>query len=289
MTQTEKVKQAIQNGYKTIAAITDYTAILRPNIRRILGQGAHAGTFKREERGVYTLTTDTGEERVYIELGKAEDVLPRMVSEQRKFDMVFLDPAYFSRALVGGNRGIKKYDFIHSGQFADVMHCISKLMRSDDSHIYLMLSGAKTAYKDMQKYIFGCMEAGLQYVKEGKYQKTFQDGSHVTNVRGEEASAERLILFTKSGLARTGELSEINLNIKAIRPSISKSYSTQKSEELCDQLIKQSTFTGEVVADPCAGSGIMGLRAYLLQRHAVMVEAMQETINNYILPKFITI
>lgn len=289
MTQTEKVKEAIKQGYKTIAAITDYTSILRPNIRRILGQGALAGMFKREDRGVYTLTTDTGEERVYIELGKAEEVLPRMVAEQRKFDMVFLDPAYFSRALIGGNRGIKKYDFIHSGQFADVMHCISKLMRSDDSHIYLMLSGAKTAYKDMQKYIFGCMEAGLQYVKEGKYQKTFQDGSHVTNVRGDEASAERLILFTKSGLVRTGEVSEVNLNIKSVRPSINNSYSTQKSEQLCDQLIQQSTFAGEVVADPCAGSGIMGFRAFMLQRYAVMLEAMEEAINNYILPKFVTI
>lgn len=291
MSQVQKVKQAILYGKKTISEITDFTQILRPNIRRILGEGTIKGTFKREGKGVYTLTDAKGQQRAYIEVGKAEETLPRLVSEGRKFNTVFLDIPYFSQALAihpNGNRGIKNYDFLLPGQFADVAKSISELMATDDSHIYLMLSGARTAQKDMQKYLFAALESGLQYVQEGKYLKTFKNGQPVTNVRGQIAAPERLILLTKSGKVRSGELADVKLNIEAIRPSINTSYSTEKAESLCDQLILQSTFPGEHTLDPCAGSGIFGLRSVILNRFTHMIEALEDTINNFLLPRFIS-
>lgn len=289
MTQSEKVKQAVLFGVKTIAEITEFTKILRPNIRRILGEGAHAGIFKREGRGVYSLTTEQGEQLAYIEMGKAEEVLPRLVSEGKKFDMVFLDPAYYSEALVGRNRNTIKYEFMHTDAFAQVMKAVNGLMRSDDSHVYLMLSGARTAQKDMQKYLFAALESGMRYVSEGKYTKLFGNGAPVTNVRGDVAAAERIILLSRSGKVREGEIKDIELNIQAPRPKLSTSYSTQKSEILCDRLIMQSTYDGEIVGDFCAGSGIFGLCAVLKKRAVHMVESLEETINNFILPKFISI
>lgn len=287
MSQQNLVIKAIEAGNKTIQAIHEHTAILRPNIRRILGQGAQKGVFKRLGKGVYTLSMPDGEGRGYIHTGAAENVLPRLAAEGVKFDTVFLDVAYYSKALIGGNRGIKQYDFLTPDPFVTMMQAVSQMLRTDDSHVYLMLSGAKTAQKDMQHYLFGALECGLQYVKEGKYQKLFQSGKPVTNVRGAEASAERLILLSKSGRVRAGESSDIILDYQVERPSVKKSYSTEKSPVMLEQLILQSTYENEVCGDPSAGSGIFGKVALLRNRIVHLVEIMEDAVEKFIVPKFL--
>ena len=208
--QEELVKKKLQESDKplTIKEVQEQTKILEPNVRRILGQGTKKGVFERVDRGVYTIQTEDGRDVAYIESGDALDVLPKLVQQGKKYDMVFLDPAYFSRALIGGNRGIKDYEFMYPPEFKKAVESVSALLKDDDSHCYLMLSGAPTAQKDMLPYLQAMDDFGFKVVGEGEWKKLFKNGKPVTNVRGKEAAAERIFLFTKSGNARRGEVSE---------------------------------------------------------------------------------
>lgn len=283
--QKERVKQAVGEGPKNIKEVSKETGILEPNVRRILGVGAKEGTFERIDKGVYVLRTEDGKEKAYIELGDAKDVLARMAKEgERKFDSVILDPAYFSRALIGGNRGIKAWSFIMPEDFASVMESISKLVASEDTHVYLMLSGARTAQVDMDKYVKGAIDAGFKAIGEGGYKKLNKDGSPVTNVRGEEASAERILLMTLSGTAREGEI-PTDLNFRFVRPSIAKSYATEKPAELMKALILQSTLEGERVLDPFAGSGVTGAEAIKTGRIPSLIEKSEKAVEEFIKPR----
>lgn len=291
MTQTDKVKAAVQAGCKTIQAVFDFTGagdIPRPSIRRVLGQGAKKGIFKRVDTGIYTLTTTEGETRAYIECAKAEDALPRLAAAGNKYDMVFLDIAYFSKGLIGGNRGIKKYDFLYPEQFAAIMREVYKMMRTDDSHVYIMLSQAPSVQMDMHKYIFAALESGFkEVVNDGKYYKTYKDGSPVTNVKGNKAASERLILLSRSGKVRECE-APLQMTFTCERPPVATSYPTQKAEPFITQLIRQSTFENDVILDPCAGSGVMGKCGkcgLLLNRVVHMVEVLDSAIQQFILPK----
>jgi len=281
-TQKEKVSDSIKAGPKTIKQIAEETQIIEPNIRRILGVGAKEGVFERVEKGVYVLSKD-GVDTAWIEAGDAKESLARMVTEGKHFDSVILDPAYFSRALIGGNRGIKKWDFIHAPEFAKVMSSVSKLV-SKDSHVYLMLSGARTAQVDMAKYVKGATDAGFIPIGEGGYQKLFKNGEPVTNVRAQIAAQERIILLTLSGKAKVGEI-PINLNFRFIRPSIAKSYSTEKPAGLMRALIMQATVKGESILDPFAGSGVTGEQAVKEGRKVTLVEKSEKATNEIIRPR----
>ena len=284
MTQDEIVQKTIAGSEKSIKEVAAETGILQPNVRRILGQGVKKGIFRRIGRGVYTLTTESGEQRAYIKLGYAQEILPKMAAEGKKFDMVFLDPAYYSRALIGGNRGIKKYNFISVEQFRVVMDSVHNLMRTTRSHVYLMLSGAPTAQRDMHRYFVEAQAAGFVKVAEGKYSKFFANGKPVTNVRGEIAASERLILLTKSGKAMKFE-PETQVDFAVERPAIKGNYQTQKAPVMLDRLIEQSTREDHEVGDFFSGSGILVERALLLNRKVTAIEASEGAIENFIIPK----
>lgn len=282
-TQKEKVKDLVAEQPLHIKDVAKLTNILEPNVRRILGEGAKDGTFERVKEGVYVLKTKAGT-YAYVEMGDAVDSLADMVKEGMKFDSVILDPAYYSRALIGGNRGIKKWNFIMPDQFGKVMDSVSKLMKHSDSHVYLMLSGARTAQKDMNRYVDAAVAAGFKAVGEGEYHKLFKDGSPVTNVRGEIAAPERMILLTQSGSARAGEIAS-TLNFQYIRPPVASSYQTEKPAALMKALIQQSTIEGETVLDPFGGSGVTGAEALRTGRNAVLVEREENAVENVIKPR----
>lgn len=285
MTQVEKIKSILQGSEKSIEEIqAELPEAPRPSIRRVVGEGAKKGIFSRLGKGVYTLTTECGQERAYIEAGKAEEVLPRLISEGRKFDMVFLDPAYYSRALIGGNRGIKQYSFIYADQFADLARSLSMLMKCCDSHVYLMLSGAKTAQNDMQPYIYAMLHAGFTFIAEGRYKKLFANGKAVTNVRGKEAAAERLLLFTISGQYRKGEIDELQMDFEVTRPPVKQSYSTQKSAVFIRRVIQQSTQPGDTVADLFLGSGVTVEESLALGRNVFGIDCSHDAIENNVVP-----
>lgn len=282
-TQAEKVKSAVAKSPKSIKEIASATGILEPNIRRILGVGAKEGTFTRVDDGVYVLSHN-GKDIAYIEAGDAVNVLPKLVAQGKKYDSVILDPAYFSRALIGGNRGIKAYEFISPENFRKVMNSVAKLVEND-THVYLMLSGARTAQADMEKYAKASVDAGFTAIGEGSYTKLFKDGTPVTNVRGVTAAAERIILMSKSGKVRKGEVAVGNLKFRFLRPSIAKSYATEKPSELMDALIRRSTIKGQSVLDPFAGSGVTGESALKAGRSPTLIEKSEKAVKELIVPR----
>lgn len=277
MSQKEQIKALMDSDQeRTIAELHELTGILRPNVRRILGEGAKAGEFSRVAKGVYVLKQ--GEQQVaWVECGASEDVLRDMADGGDRFDMIFLDPAYYSPELIGRNRLMKEnwYDFTHPQQFYEVMQQVHRLTRSDDTHIYLMLSGARSAQKDMQKYLEAVLWAGFQIAAEGAYTKTYASGEPVINIRGKVSAGERLILINKSG-----SLSCVQLDFSFPRP---KGYHTQKAEGLLRSLILQSSKENDHLLDPFAGSGMFGRVALELKRKVTLIEKNIATINNFIL------
>lgn len=279
LTQKQIVIDFLSNGKaKTIEEVTNETNFPRPTVRRILGEGTLNGEFKREGKGIYSRTTADGKVTGIIEAGCSEHTLTRLVTEGRKFDMVFLDIAYFSHALVGGNRGIKDYGFIYAPEFKLVMDSVRQLLRTDKSHCYLMLSGAATAQSDMQVYFDVAIESGLKLVGEGGYTKLFQDGKPVTNVRGLIAQPERLILLTLSG-----EVEEpVELNFRFVRP---KGYQSEKAKGFIRTLIEQSTLAGEWVLDAFAGSGVTGEQCVFSGRNFYLIEKIESVVRELIMPR----
>lgn len=279
MSQKKLILNLFSDGTpKSIDEVQEQTNILRPNIRRILGQGTLNGEFKRIEKGIYVLSTADGKTFAVIESNAAEDAVPRLVAEGRKFDMLFFDPAYFSRALIGGNRGIKEYGFIMPKEFALVMQAAAKLLRTDRSHCYLMLSGAVSAQKDMQLYLDAAIDAGLKVVSEGGYQKLFSDGKPVTNVRGNVAEPERLILLSRSGEVER----EFEVTFRFARP---KGYQSEKAPGLLRALIEQATRVGEWIGDFFAGSGVTGEQAILAGRNVYLIERTESVVSELIFPR----
>lgn len=284
MNQKKRVKKYLEeNGQSHYKKISEQLSIFEPNVRRILGQGAKEGTFERVDKGIYVLTSFDGKKKAYIECGAAQESLARMVAEGRKFDMVFLDPAYYSKALIGGSRGIKDYGFIMPEEFEKVIRCVRHLVY-DDTHVYVMLSGARTAKQDMQKYVDAVTNSGFSLIDEGGYQKVFSNGNPVTNVSGEIAKPERVILFTLSGKARACDV-PICLDFKYLRPSTLNTYQTEKPLGFLTELIEQSTFIGEHVLDSFAGSGVTGEAALKIDRNVTLIEMNPNVVKNIILPR----
>lgn len=281
-TQTQKVYNYLRgNKPQSIKEVSDATQILEPNVRRILGVGTKEGEFKRIAKGVYTIDKG-GEQYAWVQCGDALDVLPQLVDEGKKFDMIFLDPAYFSKALISGNRKIIDYEFMSHQQFGQAMKSIEKLIKTEDSHIYLMLAGSPSAQADMQKYYDKMADVGLKKVDEGHYKKLYKNGRPVINLRGKEASPERLILFTKSGVAKTGE-TPTDLKLSGVRPF--RKYKTEKAPEFINAVIKNSTHKGESVLDPFAGSGVTGAESLKLGRKVGLIEICDKAVNNHIIPR----
>jgi hypothetical protein len=281
--QRERVSEVVKARPRSIKEVACLTKILEPNVRRILGVGAKDGTFERVRKGVYVLKTRYGN-FAYVEANDAVVSLARMAEEGIKFDSIILDPAYFSRALVGGNRGVKKWSFIMPADFAKVMSSVSQLTRTEESHVYLMLSGARSAQQDMQGYVSAACGAGFKIVGEGRFTKLQIDGKQVLNVRGEKAAPERLLLLTKSGIARAGDI-PIALDFHFARPPVGKGYQTEKPAGLMRALIEQSTLEDEIVLDPFAGSGVVGVEALRAKRSVVLVEKSAEAVERFILPR----
>jgi 16S rRNA G966 N2-methylase RsmD len=283
MSQTDAIKNLLKSGPLSIKEIQLELDFLEPSIRRILGTETKSGTFERLGPGVYTLATKNDKQVAWVECGKAENVLPKLVDEGRKFDMVFMDPAYYSKAFKGGNRKIIDYDYMMPNEFGQAVKSVSKLMKTDDSHIYLMLAGSRTSQNDMSLYYDKMLDAGLKLVGRGSYTKLYKNGKPVINLRGEVASSENIFLFTKSGNARVGEKQLENLNFRYERPW--RKYKTEKAPELLRDLILNSTNENDAILDPFAGSGVTGQQSVKLNRKCGMIEVSQEAVNNHIIPK----
>lgn len=265
-TQTELVKEAVAEKPKTIKQIAKELGIKEPNVRRILGEGAHAGVFERVEKGVYILNNGK-EDIAFVHTADAVETLPKLAKEGLKVDMVFLDIPYDTPAVKGGNRGVE-YNLISPDQFRTVVKAISEIVRTEETPVYYMFSQAESGMKAMMEYNKILDEGGFKAVAKGNWQKMFNNGKPVTNVRGKVARPEGILLLNKKGEFIEKD-AERNLDFELRRP---KGYSTEKPVELLNSLILQGTKEGDTVLDPFAGSGVTGAEAVKTGRKAVLIE-----------------
>jgi DNA modification methylase len=284
MNYRARIIAALNKGAASIKQLTSKTKIVEPSVRKILGTGAKKGQFKRIARGVYTLSTDEGN-YAYIESGDAVTAVHDLADSGLQFDMIFLDPPYYSVQLIGRNRRKKHswYKFIMPEEFKGFMDGVYKLAKPD-AHVYLMLSGAPSAGADMAKYITATLDAGFTYIDTGSYTKTYKDGSPVLNIRGKHASAEKIFLFSKSGTKKEGEIPYILHHIYP-RPSTKISYNTEKPPGLIRQIIRQSTVIGDTIADFFGGSGVTAIEGLLLQRNVILFEIAERVVNRFTMRK----
>lgn len=277
-TQKEIVAAEVaKNGEAKIKDIAKATKILEPNVRRILGVGAKEGTFERVGDGVYKLSKG-GKEIAFVQTANAIEALPKLAKEGFKADMVFLDIPYDNGAVRGGNRGVK-FDLISTSEFKTVMKAVGEIVRDEHTPVLYMFSQAVSGVKQMEKYNAEVVAAGFKPIARGDYQKLFQNGLPVTNVRGKVAQPEGIILFTKSGKFAKAD---VNLNFKLTRP---KGYSTEKPEAMLRALIKDTTKKGETVLDPFAGSGSTGAAAIKEGRKPYLIERSKDVVEKVIKPR----
>ena len=278
-TQKEKVKEVVAKKEKaSIKEIADVTGILEPNVRRILGVGAKEGEFERVAEGIYKIKDSKGNEVAVIIPGDALETLPKLADEGFKADMVFLDIPYDTKAVRGGNRGVK-YDLISVDQFANILSSTKKILRSEESVVIHMYSQAESGLSDMQKYNKKFNDFGFKVLGKGEYQKTFADGSPVTSPNGKVSRPEGILVFNQSGNA-PATLNDLNFTLK--RP---KGYQTEKPAELLKSLIEMTTEEGDTVLDPFAGSGVTGAEAVKSGRKAVLVEKNKEVAEKITKPR----
>lgn len=277
MTQ-EKMIMLMCKDAQDIKALHEATGILRPNIRRIVGQGAKAGKFERIEKGVYILT-DKGKDILYLHTGDACEILPRLADDGLKVDMIFLDIPYNTPAVRGGNRGIK-YDCLTPEQFKSIVQAMKRIIRTDKSPVFYMYSQAPSGMKAMSKYNNIILDE-FKIVKRGSLTKYQKDGTtRCRNMRGNTIPPEVLLLLSRTGDVIKG--SEATIDFGCVRP---KGYQTEKPAEMLRAIIQATTETGDTVLDPFTGSGVTLDEAIKLGRVAVGVELKQSAVEDYIKPR----
>lgn len=279
--QKEIVEETVKDKAKTIKEIADETGILEPNVRRILGVGAKEGVFKRVDKGVYILSTETEGDIAFIYPEDALEALPRLAKEGLKADMIFLDIPYDTPAVKGGNRGVN-YNLISLEDFGEVIKAVSTIARSEDTPIFHMYSQAESGMKKMQQYNDLFLDYGYIPVAKGEYQKTYADGTPVgfPTAKGFTITKpEGILVFTKSGKLKKGLKA---LDFTLVRP---KGYQTEKPAEMLASMVEMSTEEGDVVLDPFAGSGVTGAEAVKLRRRAVLIEKDKDVAEKIITPR----
>jgi 16S rRNA G966 N2-methylase RsmD len=272
----------LKNGQKTIAELYEQLNIPRPSIRKILGQGAIKGQFTRVAKGVYTLRDQRGNDLLWIEQGDSVEVLSDFVMEGRKFDMIFLDPPYYSKQLVGRNRLKQKdwYEFITPDRFQYLAIYCTHLLRTPDSPVYLMLSGAESAKEDMLAYYDTMENAGFVNVGAGYYKKKYRNGNPVLNIRGKESAAEKVYIFTRSGKLQPGQIPyPIQRKWVAMQQV---GYRTQKAIGVLSSIVRQSTLRGQHVLDAFGGSGAMVSACIDNGRRLTIIEKSIKAVENFI-------
>ena len=280
-TQEQKVKETLtEGGEKHIKDIAEETGIVEPNVRRILGVGTKKGKFERVDKGVYKLTTEDGKTHAWIHSGDAVDVLPKLAKEGFKADMVFLDIPYNTSGIKSGNRELI-FDKITPDKFRKVVNSLSDIVQDENSPIIFMHSTSSTGMKDMQAYIDVISEQ-FKPVAKGFYTKYYKNGNRVNMpMRKDKLPPEALILMTKSG-EFSSVSKELNLDFDLVRP---RGYPTEKPAELLKEIIEMTTYEGDMVLDPFAGSGVTGAEAVKAGRDATLIEKSEDAVEDVVKPR----
>lgn len=271
MTQKDSVLNYLKDKeFDNIKNISEALDILEPNIRRILGIGEKKGEFERISRGIYKIKVDD-QEILSLYHADALEKLPELVEENLKVDLIFLDIPYVTKATRGGNRGVK-YDLINLNQFEIMLSNCTRLLRNEDSKIVFMFSNAKSGLSEMNAYLDLFSKFGYSLIAEGKYQKLFKNGMPVRNMTGAVSEPEGINVYS-----RNDNKLDCSLDYEMIR--INKGYQTEKNKEMIIDVLEKLTKEKDVVLDPCAGSGVVGISCLLKNRIAILIEKSEKGIN----------
>jgi hypothetical protein len=269
MTQKTKVLNYLNNNEKvTIKQCSNDLNIVEPTIRRILGIGTKEGLFERLGPGIYQITIE-GKNVLYLYEGDALNILPQLIDKGIKADNIFLDIPYDTPAVKGGNRGVK-YPLMSLNQFKELLSYCNQLLKNNTSTITYMYSNATSGLKKMQEYTDCFIDYGFIPLTKGDYYKIYPNA----NMRGDLIKPEGVIIFSKS----YQEYPQ-NLEWTCIRP---KGYQTEKSHILIKDLIELTTNEGDLIIDPCAGSGVVGKEAVKINRKVILIDKNIDYIINTI-------
>ena len=283
-TQKEKVIEAISGKEKTIKEIAEETKILEPNVRRILGVGAKEGVFERLEKGVYVLSKD-GVDTAWVEVGNAIDILPKLVSEGKKFDSIYSDLPYRSGGNIGGNRPLGYSDITPEEYAEKIVPNFVKLSRNEDTPIIHIMTSGKSSATQAKKYNAAIANnPNLKLVAVGEYVKLRPNGK-VSNMGKYDMPAEIVYIYNQSG--NNPKNIPATFNVRALDPKFvngKNNYKTQKAIELVDRLINYTSQPGEHLLDAFAGSGMFAARAVEQGRKATTIEINENVVKERVVP-----
>ena len=207
-----------------------------------------------------------------------------------RYDLIFFDIPYSTKAQRSGgngNRNMATYDLISPDEFRNILLESQKMLRTEQSQIYFMISNGVSSKKEAQTYIDAFGDTSLKLNDTGSYTKLTSSGK-VCNMGQYEMPPELILSFSHDGLIRdcTGDGS-YTLDFKMERPKLARygGFQTHKPLKMLQQMVGQATFLGEAVLDMFAGSGEMLSAALGLGRKVHVVEKSLQAIDNFILPR----
>ena len=229
-----------------------------------------------EEAGISTPYT--------IHQGDAPEILLKYVADET-IDMTIFDPPWGIDADINVSSRVRgdKVEFDDS-EFAAkqlAVRLVPEIYRvmKQNSHMYvffgiehyefwLNLLRQKINPEDPEsEQMFSVRVAPLVWIKEG---------GAFTDFEVRFMPRYELILFCSKGLRRLNTPCSDIFDFK--RPaSVERIHTQQKPVELLQQMIRLSTVPGQIVLDPCMGSGSSVVAASLSKRRSVGIEKLNET------------
>jgi len=272
---TGRESTSLSELYRTFSETAETT------IRGRVNEATKSRQLIRIARGKYILAGDDID-AVIIE-GNALSIVPQICNTNIKYDLIFLDIPYNLGGQKGGNRNLANYNLIEPETFKEFLHYATKLLRNEDSLVYMMIAGGKSSIKKAMKYLEAFDSTELKCVAEGSYTKLTKAGK-VCNMGKYKMPPELIKAYNKKGIS---SISQENLDFRIQRPPlpVSGGYPTQKPRELLDNIIEKSTKLKDLVLDPFGGSGEMLSAVLNAGRRIHTFDISPKSIEEFILPK----
>jgi len=221
-----------------------------------MARGGQAGASTRRRRMAHLVTP------VPFQLGTQDAVAWLATLPGESIDLVITDPAYESlekHRAIGTTTRLKHskassndwFAIFPNARFGELFREIFRVLK-DDSHFYL-LCDAETMFIAKPE----AEQAGFRFWKPLVWDKcTIGMGYHYR-------ARYEFVLFFEKGKRRLNDLGVADI---ISVPRIRGGYPAEKPAEVADVLIRQSSETGDLVADPFMGSGSVGIAAARLGR-----------------------
>lgn len=263
----KKAAMSMKELYEYFPDIAKTT--VRGRVYENLGKG-----IQRIGKGLYI------SEEAIIEYGNSLEIIDRMVSEEDKFEFIFLDipyDAYGQKGGKGGNRKLFALDKITPDQFAVFVSKCEKLLKSDNSLLIFMFTSGKSSRREHDKYL-GKINLKQCLIK-GSYQKLWSNGKPM-NMGKFIMPYEHIYFFSKSGNFEADIIPDLDFKLT---PDI-KEYPTSKPYPMIKTLIEYFTKIGDWVFDPFGGSGKILKACLELKRFCHIIDNSEKSVNGFLIP-----